>query len=126
MTILDLDGVGMGMLVGKTKAFIKLASDIGQDYYPEGLGAMMLLNTGFFFNAVWAIVKNFIDEKTAKKVNMLGTSYKKKLLELIDEENLPTTIGGKCTCPQIENGCMYADIGPWNPKGGIKIGDHDT
>jgi hypothetical protein len=49
-----------------------------------------------------------------------------KLLELVDPQNLPNIIGGECTCPHIENGCLYSDIGPWNPRGGIKVGDHDT
>lgn len=126
LTILDMDGVGIGRIVGKTRQFIQLASNIGQDYYPEMLGTMMLLNTGFFFNAVWAIVKTFVDEKTRKKINLLGGSYKSKLLELVDAENLPSQFGGSCTCPQIEGGCLYSDIGPWNPKGGIKVGDKDT
>ena len=128
LTILDISGIGVSALVGKTKAFVQLASNIGQDYYPEMLGTMMLLNTGFFFSACWAIVKNFVDEKTRKKINMLGgsSSYKPKLLELVDEENLPSIIGGKCECKQIEGGCLYSDIGPWNPKGGIKVGDKNT
>ena len=126
LTILDLEGIGISHLVGKTKAFLQIASSVGQDYYPEMLGTMMLLNTSFLFNAVWAIAKAFIDEKTRKKIHMLGYKYKSKLLELVDPQNLPNIIGGECTCPHIENGCLYSDIGPWNPRGGIKVGDHDT
>ena len=126
LTILDIQGIGVSHLVGKTKAFVQLASKIGQDYYPEMLGTMMLLNNGWFFSAAWAIIKNFVDEKTRKKINMLGSSYQAKLLELVDAENLPSFLGGKCTCSQIEGGCLYSDIGPWNPTGGIKVGDHNT
>jgi hypothetical protein len=125
-TILDLHGIGITSLVGKTKSFIKLASDIGQDYYPEMLGTMFLLNTGFFFKAVWSLVKSFIDPKTAGKIHMLGSSYKDELYKWIDPENLPTVVGGTCSCPNIEGGCLYADIGPWNPNGGIQVGDKNT
>ena len=52
---------------------------------------------------------------------MLGLKYQEKLLEFIDAENLPEFLGGKCTWSGIEGGCLYSDIGPWNPKGGISI-----
>jgi hypothetical protein len=41
----------------------------------------------------------------------LGSNYKKELLELVDEENLPDFLGGKSTIPLSKN------IGPWNPEG---------
>ena len=126
LTILDLENIGISNLVGKTKAFMQIATNIGQDYYPEMLGTMMLLNTSFFFNAVWAIIKVFIDEKTRKKINFLGYKYQAKLLEYVDAENLPSILGGACTCSHITGGCLYADIGPWNPRGGIQVGDTNT
>lgn len=120
LTILDVEGIGISLLTGKTKEFVKLASDIGQNYYPEMLGTMFLINSSFFFSAVWTIVKGFIDEKTRNKINVEKSSYQKKLLDLVDAENLPSFLGGSCTCPNIDGGCLYADIGPWNPEGGIR------
>lgn len=120
IVILDMDGIGLGILTGKVKQFMKIASDLAQNYYPETLYKMFLINTSFFFSAVWTIVKGFIDEKTRNKVNVEKSSYQKKLLEFINPENLPSFLGGTCTCPEIEGGCFYSDIGPWNPKGGLK------
>jgi hypothetical protein len=120
LTVLDMDGVGLGMLAGKTKEFVKIASDIGQNYYPEMLGTMFLINTSFMFGAVWSLVKGFIDEKTRNKINVEKSGYAKKLLELVDAESLPTFLGGKCTCSNIEGGCLFSDIGPWNPEGGLR------
>lgn len=120
LTVLDMEGIGISILAGKTKEFVKLASDIGQNYYPEMLGQMFLINTSFFFSAVWAIVKGFVDEKTRNKICVEKSSYQKKLLELVDADNLPSFLGGNCTCPSIEGGCLYADIGPWNPQGGLR------
>jgi hypothetical protein len=114
-TIVDVDGVGMGILVGKTKEFVKIAADIGQDYYPEMLGDMYVINSGFFFSAVWAICKGFVDEKTRKKIHIEKSP--KVLLDVIDPENLPSFLGGKCKCEHVQGGCLYADIGPWNPDG---------
>ena len=67
----------------KTKEFVKIAAKIGQDYYPEMLGRMFIINTPFTFKALWTIVKAFIDEKTSNKISLEGSSYAKKLLELV-------------------------------------------
>ena len=125
-TILDANGIGITSLFGPIKGFIKLASDIGQDYYPEMLGKMTIVNVGFLFRAVWSLVKGFIDPKTQSKINLLKSTYKDDLLKLVDEENLPSFFGGKCTCSGFLYGCLGSDIGPWNPEGGIDQGGQTT
>ena len=125
-TILDANGIGITSLFGPIKGFIKLASDIGQDYYPEMLGKMTIVNVGFLFRAVWSLVKGFIDPKTQSKINLLKSTYKDDLLKLVDEENLPKFFGGKCTCSGFLYGCLGSDIGPWNPEGGIDQGGQTT
>ena len=34
--------------------------------------------------------------------------------EFIDRENIPTFLGGECTCSEYEGGCERSNIGPWN------------
>ena len=125
-TILDANGIGILSLVGPIKGFVKLASDIGQDYYPEMLGKMTILNVGFLFRAIWSMVKSFIDAKTQAKISLLKSNYKDELLKLIDEDKLPSFFGGKCTCDNFVCGCLGSDIGPWNPEGGISQGGQTT
>lgn len=97
LTIMDLNGVNAFKLFGgKTKAFVKLAADIAQDHYPEILGNMFIINTGFLFTGLWALVKPWIDPKTQKKIIIKSGNGKKELLELIDEDRLPEFLGGKC------------------------------
>ena len=120
-TIVCASGLGIGALTGQVKKFMGIASNIGQNYYPEMLGNMYIINTGFFFRAVYAIAKAFIDEKTAKKITMLGTDYVKELSKFIDMDQFPKMLGGKCECSNIKGGCLYADIGPWNPEGGLGL-----
>ena len=125
-TILDANGIGITSIFGPIKGFVKLASDIGQDYYPEMLGKMTILNVGFLFRAVWAMVKSFIDPKTQAKISLLKKPFLDDLLALIDEDKLPSIFGGKCTCSGFLHGCLGSDIGPWNPEGGITQGAQTT
>ena len=125
-TILDANGIGITSLVGPIKGFLKLASDIGQDYYPEMLGKMTIVNVGMFFRAIWTLVKGFIDPKTQSKISLLKSNYKDELLKLVDEDKLPSFFGGKCTCDGFVYGCLGSYIGPWNPEGGITQGGQST
>lgn len=99
--------------------FLKIATSVAQNYYPEMLGQMILINTNLFFKAIWVLVKPFIDEKTRGKILVEKDDYLDKLLEFIDKDNLPFFFGGNCKCEEF-GGCLYSDIGPWNPKGGPK------
>ncbi len=85
---------------------------MGQDYYPEIMGQMFIVNAPMLFTGVWAVVKGFIDEKTRNKIKICGSKYQKELLELVDAENLPDFLGGNCTCAEY-GGCMHSDAGPW-------------
>ena len=89
-------------------------SFMANNYYPEGLGHSFVINTSITFQFIWAIAKNFMDEKTIKKVSIHGSNYLEHLTELVDMENLPSFFGGKCTCSDVEGGCLYSDKGPWS------------
>ncbi len=50
--------------------------------------------------------------ETAAKVDILGANYQDVLLDLVDAENLPTSLGGNCTCNEL-GGCHLSGAGPW-------------
>lgn len=77
------------------------------------MGQCFIVNAPLLFTGVWAIVKGFIDEKTRKKITILGGKFQKDLLELVEAENLPDFLGGKCLCTEY-GGCMKSNLGPWN------------
>ncbi|KAJ3261038.1 cytosolic factor, phosphatidylinositol/phosphatidylcholine transfer protein [Boothiomyces macroporosus] len=110
LTILDLKGVPLSQF-NQVRKIIQSLSAIASDYYPETMGKMCIINAPTLFTAVWAVVKNMIDENTAAKISIMGSGYQKQLLELIDAENLPHFLGGACNCP---GGCEFSDLGPWN------------
>ncbi len=71
----------------------------------------MIINAPWLFSAIWAVIVNFLDEKTAAKISVLGSSYQTELFKLVDPENVPSFLGGKCKCV---GGCEHSDAGPWN------------
>ena len=68
----------------------------------------MIVNAPWVFTGIWAIVKNFLDEKTRKKIQIVGGSYKKELLKYVDEDQLADFLGGTNKSKLID------DVGPWN------------
>ncbi|KAJ2921164.1 hypothetical protein H1R20_g2486, partial [Candolleomyces eurysporus] len=76
------------------------------------MGQLAIVNAPSSFTMIWAMIKPWISKETAAKVDILGSDYAKVLLELIDEENLPSTLGGKCTCAE-HGGCHLSGAGPW-------------
>jgi Tfp pilus assembly major pilin PilA len=71
------------MMSKKVIGFVKIAAKIGQNYYPEVLAKMYIVNAPMMFSGVWSIVKNFIDKKTADKINIHGSKYQKDLLTYV-------------------------------------------
>lgn len=112
-TIMDLKGVGISK-VGSVYSYIKMASAMSQNYYPERLGRLYLINAPWGFSGVFSVVKGFLDPVTVEKIHVLGSGYQKELLTQVPAESLPKVFGGSCECP---GGCQLSDQGPWtDPK----------
>ena len=112
-SIMDLKGVGIGK-VPSVYSYVKLASDMSQNYYPERLGRLYLINAPWGFSSVFSFIKGWLDPVTVEKIHVLGSGYQKELLAQVPAENLPTIFGGTCQC---EGGCNMSDEGPWkDPK----------
>ncbi|KAL1988128.1 hypothetical protein VTN96DRAFT_658 [Rasamsonia emersonii] len=111
-TIMDLKGVGITN-VPSVYGYVRQASAISQNYYPERLGKLYLINAPWGFSSVFSVVKSFLDPVTVDKIKVLGSNYQKELLEQVPAENLPKEFGGTCEC---EGGCQLSDMGPWKEK----------
>jgi hypothetical protein len=108
-TIMDLKGVGVTK-VSSVYSYVKQASAISQNYYPERLGRLYLINAPWGFSTVFGVVKGWLDPVTVEKIHVLGSNYQKELLAQVPAENLPKMFGGSCEC---DGGCAFSDAGPW-------------
>lgn len=73
---------------------LKRVIDTDQDYYPETLGTILVINAPFFFTAIWAVVKPWLDPMVMEKVQIVGGSYADTLKHFIDEDQIPEEYGG--------------------------------
>ncbi|KAM0911215.1 hypothetical protein ACQ4PT_013604 [Festuca glaucescens] len=111
-TILDVQGVGLKNFSKEARELIMRLQKIDNDNYPETLCRLYIINAGQGFKMLWGTIKSFLDPQTASKIHVLGSKYQSKLLEIIDESQLPDFLGGKCRCEE-DGGCSKSDKGPW-------------
>ena len=119
--ILDLEGVGLTSFDSTTRSLLKHLSHVDQHYYPESLGVMFIINTPFIFKTIWAFISPMLEERTRKKIHVLGSDYKAQLLHMIPAENLPRCYGGTSELPSplrtvgewME--CETFKVKPWDP-----------
>lgn len=112
-TILDVAGLGLKNVSKSARDLALRIHKIDADNYPETLHHMFIINAGPGFRLLWNSMKSFLDPKTTAKISVLGNKYQSKLLEVIDESNLPDFLGGICSCAN-KGGCLRSDKGPWN------------
>lgn len=55
---------------------------------------MLVINAPFFFAAIWKTIEGFLDERTRSKVEIVGTNFKERILQEIDEDQLADYLGG--------------------------------
>ncbi|KIJ17681.1 hypothetical protein PAXINDRAFT_167671 [Paxillus involutus ATCC 200175] len=109
--IVDLKGFGLSQF-WQVKSLAQASFQISQDYFPETMGQLAIVNAPSSFTFIWSIIKPWLAKETVEKVDILGTNYRDILLRLIDAENLPSVLGGNCTCSHA-GGCDLSGAGPW-------------
>lgn len=112
-TILDVAGLGLKNVSKSARELVLRIHKIDADNYPETLHHMFIVNAGPGFRILWNSMKSFLDPKTTAKISVLGNKFQSKLLEVIDESELPDFLGGSCSCAN-KGGCLRSDKGPWN------------
>ncbi|KAF5180352.1 Phosphatidylinositol transfer protein, partial [Thalictrum thalictroides] len=99
--IVDLKGWGLSNLDLNA---VPVLLSILQEYYPETVEQMYLINQPFTIRAVWKIVSPFIRSNTKKKfVFVDNKKVTPTLLQDIDEDQLPEIYGGKLPLVPVED-----------------------
>lgn len=71
-----------------------------EDYYPQLLGAMVVVNGPGWLSAFWSMLRPFFPKRLVEKIDFLPSNrkskkYLKPVLRYISEEHLPERYGGK-------------------------------
>ncbi len=115
------------------KTLIRDSFQISQDYFPETcvllrahfganfieitfsyyrMGHLAVINAPYSFAVMWNAVRPWLAKETQEKIHILSSDYESALLELVDAENLPESLGGTCKC-EDKGGCLDSNWGPW-------------
>lgn len=94
--IMDLANLTVGQLNSRTMTIIKEQSVIDSLCFPETMNKMFIINAPRFFTASWAIIKGWLDPRTANKVQVFSNRkiWEKELLTYIDADQLASDYGG--------------------------------
>jgi len=84
--------LALGMPQPLHKVFTMI--EIAQNEFCERIGAVLLINVPPIFQLTWKIIAPLMHERVAPRVKLFGTDWRPEVLQLIDEDNLPTTLGG--------------------------------
>jgi hypothetical protein len=68
VSVLDFKGFHLAFL--KTVKFFKMTSYVDQNFFPEMLGLLILINAPATFSSVWALVKPFLAPETQAKMKI--------------------------------------------------------
>ncbi|CAG8552183.1 141_t:CDS:2 [Funneliformis caledonium] len=82
----------------------KLITELMQENYPEFLAMKLFVNIPWWGDWIFKFISMFLAEETKKKFVLTSADRVKEImLDLIDEENLPTFYGGKSVVRGFEN-----------------------
>eukprot|EP00535_Pseudo-nitzschia_heimii_P009764 CAMPEP_0197190734 /NCGR_PEP_ID=MMETSP1423-20130617/22205_1 /TAXON_ID=476441 /ORGANISM="Pseudo-nitzschia heimii, Strain UNC1101" /LENGTH=795 /DNA_ID=CAMNT_0042643187 /DNA_START=236 /DNA_END=2623 /DNA_ORIENTATION=- len=96
INVLDLGGLSASAITTETMEVIKICSKIS-DFFPETLHCILVFNAPSFFTFSWKLIRNFIDPRTASRVQLFSSKEKgqKALEKLVDKElEIPSDYGG--------------------------------
>jgi hypothetical protein len=74
--------------------YIKQILQVDQNYYPERLYKLYIINSPWYFPALYGMFKPFIDQRTRDKINIFSSDFLLPMQEEIDLSEIPVDDGG--------------------------------
>eukprot|EP00929_Paragymnodinium_shiwhaense_P046733 TRINITY_DN23780_c0_g1_i2.p1 TRINITY_DN23780_c0_g1~~TRINITY_DN23780_c0_g1_i2.p1 ORF type:complete len:326 (+),score=73.03 TRINITY_DN23780_c0_g1_i2:75-1052(+) len=118
LAIIDVGGFGLRQLDSTFKAFLGELSKASSVLFPETLHATIVANAPWLLsNAVWPIAKMFLHPVTQCKIRCIAAgSVHTTLLEYLDNSDIPSYLGGKCSCVECTSGRLQGgSMAAWQP-----------
>lgn len=95
----DVQGVGVGDLVGDALAFLRRSAHLIQEHYPERSKVILIVNAPGWFSFLWKVIKPMVNERTQKKIRIVGKSETFACIsEFVDPKDIPKCYGGQLRC----------------------------
>mmetsp|Transcript_41845 Transcript_41845/g.61237 ORF Transcript_41845/g.61237 Transcript_41845/m.61237 type:complete len:447 (+) Transcript_41845:169-1509(+) len=96
VAVMDLDHLTTAQVSQRALNIIKTQTAIDSVCFPETMQKMLIINAPRFFSLSWKIIKGWIDQRTAAKIEIISSrsSWEKRLKELVDKDQLPSDYGG--------------------------------
>lgn len=94
--IIDAKGWHVGLFGSETAKFLFRIAKIDQDMYIERLHSMVIINAPSALSFCWRVVRTWLDERTAAKVNILSSpeQWFPHLKKNIPMNSIPECYGG--------------------------------
>ena len=83
LTIIDLSELRVLSASKDLYGLIKQVIQIANDYYPETMGNLFLINTPTLFYGVWSCIKGFLGPTTRSKIRVIGEDFMPELEEFL-------------------------------------------
>lgn len=94
--VIDLSNLSSSQVTKRALNIVKIQSEIDSLCFPETLSRLIVVNAPGFFSLTWKMIRNWVDARTANKVEIYSSKLKsdQRLRELVDINQLPSDYGG--------------------------------
>ena len=96
VSIMDAAGLRLSQLTGFATRVLRAVAAMDSNNYPEVLDHIFIVNSSAAFQAIWRVVRVFVDAGTRDKVRVLGggDAMLSALLQEFDAAQVPSFLGG--------------------------------
>jgi len=106
--IMDLNGLSMHHYTSSSISILKQIQAIDDNFYPEFLRKVIVINTPTVFTLFWKIGKMVMHQQSIAKFDIRKSDYQEEVLKHITPDRLPRFLGGRCSsCQHCHNDCKF-------------------